>query len=71
MPALEMGSLTTDIFVAPLDKQYFTTMHYAILQLTGNEMGGRTNFENFITSLYILCGALVSANVFGEMTVLV
>jgi hypothetical protein len=46
-------------------------MHYSVLMLTGNEMGGRTDFENFITALYILLGALVSANIFGEMAVLV
>jgi hypothetical protein len=39
--------------------------------LTGNEMGPRTDFENFVTALYIVCGALVSANIFGEMAVLV
>jgi hypothetical protein len=46
-------------------------MHYAVLELTGNEFGPRTDFESFITALYILCGALVSANIFGEMAVLV
>jgi hypothetical protein len=39
--------------------------------LTGNELGGRTDFENFLGALYILCGALISANIFGEMAVLV
>jgi len=46
-------------------------MHYAVLMLTGNEYGGRTNFENFLAALYILMGALISANIFGEMAVLV
>ncbi len=46
-------------------------MHYSVLLLTGNEMGPRTDFENFLCALYILCGALISANIFGEMAVLV
>ena len=71
IPALDFGSLSTDVFVADLSKQYFTCMHYSVLMLTGNEMGPRTDFENFLCALYIIMGALISANIFGEMAVLV
>ena len=71
IPAIEFGTLQTDVFIADIEKQYFTTMHYSVLLLTGNEMGPRTDFEGFLSTLYILCGALISANIFGEMAVLV
>jgi hypothetical protein len=71
IPALDFGNFSTDIFVASVAKQYFTCMHYSVLLLTGNEMGPRTDFENFLCALYIIMGALISANIFGEMAVLV
>ena len=68
---LSINSRCRQVYVRDIEFQYFTSMHYAVLMLTGNEYGGRTNFENFLAALYILLGALISANIFGEMAVLV
>jgi hypothetical protein len=44
---------------------------YAVVDLTGNETGPRTNMECILVAIFFLLGALINANIFGEMVVLV
>lgn len=46
-------------------------MYHAVLMLGGNEMGPRTDFENGFVGMIMLLGAVINANIFGEMAVLV
>ena len=62
---------STEIFTADITSQYITSFYYAVLLLTGNEMGPRTNLEAAVTSMIILVGYLLNANIFGEVAVLV
>jgi hypothetical protein len=39
--------------------------------LTGNEMGPRTIFELVLVCFIMVFGAILNANIFGEMAVLV
>jgi hypothetical protein len=39
--------------------------------LGGNEIGPRTNFELGFVAYIMLAGAIINANIFGEMAVLV
>ena len=46
-------------------------MYHAVLMLGGNEMGPRTQTELAFVAFIMLAGAIINANIFGEMAVLV
>ena len=50
--------------------QYFISMYHAVLMIGGNEMGGRTDLELAFQGIVMLLGAIINANIFGEMAVL-
>ena len=47
------------------------SLYCAVLALGGNEMGPRTDIEIVLMLLILLGCAILNANIFGEMTVLV
>ena len=51
--------------------RYMVSLYCAVLALGGNEMGPRTDAEIFLMILVLLACAIINANIFGEMTVLV
>lgn len=59
-----------DQYTASESRRYFMSMYSAVLMLGGNEMGPRTLPEHIIVSLVMLAGAIINANIFGEMAVL-
>jgi len=51
--------------------KYLTAVYYAVCMLGGNELGPVTTFESFFIASIMLSGAIINANIFGEMAVLV
>lgn len=51
--------------------KYFTTLHAAVLLTTGNDIGPRNTFQVFIGSMGLFLGAIINANILGELAVLV
>ena len=51
--------------------RYLVSLYSAVLALGGNEMGPRTDFEILAIFIILLFCAILNANIFGEMTVLV
>ena len=51
--------------------RYFTTLHAAVLLTTGNDIGPRNTFQVFIGSMGLFLGAIINANILGELAVLV
>jgi len=51
--------------------RYMVSLYCAVLALGGNEMGPRTDSEIILMLLILLGCAILNANIFGEMTVLV
>jgi len=52
-------------------QKYFISLYNAVLALGGNEMGPRSTGEIGIMIMILLGCAIINANIFGEMTVLV
>ena len=71
IPPLDFNNISTDVFVGEMFLKYVTCLHYAVLLLTGNESGPRTELEIIMSLVFILAGAIITAQIFGEMTVLV
>lgn len=60
-----------DQYTSDNTRKYFLSMYHAVLMLGGNEMGPRTHFEMGFVAFVMLAGAIINANIFGEMAVLV
>ena len=51
--------------------KYWMSLYHAVLMLTGNDIGPRGNFQLALTSVSVTMGAIINANIFGELAVLV
>jgi CRP-like cAMP-binding protein len=60
----------TSIYTEGIVFQYWASIYNAIIMLASNEIGPRTEFEYFFVSVMMIAGALINANIFGEMAVL-
>jgi hypothetical protein len=59
-----------DLYRQPFSYQYFTAAHCSVLLLLGAEVGPRATLETFLAALGLYGGALIKANLFGELAVL-
>ena len=51
--------------------QYFVSLHAAVLLATGNDIGPRDTLQVFFGGFGLFLGAIINANIFGELAVLV
>ena len=61
----------TTIYYRDAFAQYRMAFYNTVIMLTGNEMAPRTEAEFAFVSFSMISGAILYANIFGEMTVLV
>jgi hypothetical protein len=54
-----------------LNYRYVLSLYTAVIALGGNEMGPRSDFEILVMITMLIGLAILNANIFGEMTVLV
>ena len=50
--------------------KYWNAVYHAVLMLTGNDIGPRGSFQVAFCTVSLLIGAMINANIFGEMAVL-
>lgn len=65
--------IETDLFTANHDVWflYWNSFYYAVLMLNGNEVGPRTVGHLAFVSTILLCGAIINANIFGNLAVII
>ena len=51
--------------------KYFVSLHAAVLLATGNDVGPRNTVQVIVGSIGLFLGAIINANIFGELAVLV
>ena len=71
VPNQDFIYLSTTIFDENVSTQYWVSVYHAVLLFGVNEMASRTDFELFFSSFIMLFSAMVNANIFGTMAVLV
>lgn len=71
IPPTDFLTGTTVLYQESILYQYSSSFYHAVLMLGGNEIGPRTNFELGFVAYIMLAGAIINANIFGEMAVLV
>jgi len=60
----------TDLYEENILYQYWANIYNSIIMLASNELGPRTQPEYIFVSVMMIAGALINANIFGEMAVL-
>ena len=70
MPPLDYVWVMTTFYEEGVWFQYFSSVYHAILMLTGNDLGPRGTFQTIFISSAVFMGAIINANIFGELAVL-
>jgi CRP-like cAMP-binding protein len=60
----------TNLYNEDIIYQYWASIYNSIIMLASNELGPRTQVEYIFVSVMMIAGALINANIFGEMAVL-
>ena len=71
VPPMDFSYVTTEMFEKPLLHQYLMSLYHSTLSLTGNDLGPRNSMMLFYVSSLITMGAIINANLFGELAVIV
>ena len=71
IPPLDYVWVETTFYSEPIFNQYFLSVYHSILMLTGNDIGPRGNLQTMFICATLMGGAIVNANLFGELAVIV
>jgi hypothetical protein len=72
VPPLDFIDYTkSDLYETNMSRKYLMSLYNAVLLLGGNEIGPRTWYEAVFVTFIMLLSAIINANIFGEMAVLV
>ena len=69
MPPLDYVWVETDLYYRPISYQYWNCIYHSVLVLTGNDIGPRGFWQVLVCLSFVLCGAFINANIFGELAV--
>jgi len=71
MPPLDYVNPDADFFNSSLDYKYFIMQYHAVLLLTGNDILPRGTFQVAFVACFITIGAIINANIFGNMALII
>ena len=71
IPPLDYVYVTTTYFDQDINYKYWMGLYHAVLLLTGNDIGPRGWFQVAFAAFFITVGAVINANMFGELAVIV
>lgn len=70
IPPLDYVWVKTDFYTDSISFKYFSSMYHAVLLLTGNDIGPRGYAQTIFCAMIVTVGAIVNANIFGELAVI-
>lgn len=70
MPPLDYVWVKTDFYTERSTFKYFSSVYHGILMFMGNDVGPRGNFQTIFVSINFIIGAIVTANIFGQLAVI-
>ncbi|CAI2372633.1 unnamed protein product [Moneuplotes crassus] len=71
IPPLDYVFITTNLFEDGAWFQYSNSLYHAVLMLGGNDVGPRGSFQLLFVFVILILGAIINANIFGNMAVLI
>lgn len=60
----------TDLYTRDTLYRYLISFYHSVMMLNGNEVGPRSFIEYVFVSAFLIVGAILNANIFGTMAVL-
>lgn len=70
MPPLDYVWIGTTFFEESFSFKYFSSLYHAVLLHTCNDIGPRSILQTAFSSVIIIMGGLINANIFGEFAVI-
>lgn len=70
-PPLDYIDPDADFYNSSLSNKYFVTLYHAVLLLTGNDILPRGTFQVVFVACLITLGAIINANIFGNMALII
>ena len=70
-PRIDYVNPDDDFYDSSLQNKYFTTLYHAVLLLTGNDILPRGTFQVAFVACFITVGAIINANIFGNMALII
>jgi len=64
-------AIDSEFFEAPLSEKYAIAFYHAVMVLVGNEINPKSPFNIMLVSFLYLTGALILANIFANVTVII
>ena len=71
IPTLDFIYSSSTFFERGVSYRYWISVYYSCLMLTGNDLGPRNQTQIFFIAMTDTMGAIINANLFGELAVLV
>ena len=71
IPALDLLNGDLELYTKSVDYQYWVSIYVAVLQMTGNDVLPFGTFQIFMSAFSIIMGALINANIFGNMALII
>jgi len=71
MPPLDYVWVATTYFEDGIMYKYWMALYHSVLLLTGNDIGPRGSVQVAFVTFFITIGAIINANMFGELAVIV
>lgn len=70
LPPLDFVYVVTDFYDKSLFFQYCSSLYHAVMMLSGNDLGPRAWWQLLFVAAAVLLGAIINANIFGELAVI-
>ena len=70
-PPLDFNNEDSDLYQQDVLYMYCTCIYYAVLTMTGNDIFPYGTAQIGFVALSIIAGALINANIFGSMAIII
>ena len=71
VPPLDYVDPEADLYEATIVHKYFISIYHAVLLLTGNDILPIGTFQIAFCGVFITIGAIINANIFGNMALII
>lgn len=71
MPPLDYVWVKTDFYELSIPMKYYLSLYHSVLMLTGNDIGPRGAYQVLFVAIAISMGAIINAQLFGELALIV
>ncbi len=71
LPPLDYVWIETHFFEYDIPTKDYLSLYHSVLMLTGNDCGPRGNYQVIFLTIVLTLGAIVNAQLFGELAIIV